>query len=330
MSAPPERATVRWRALGTTAELVVTDGAALAAARAAVERQLAAYDLACSRFRDDSELAAVNAAGGRAIEVSRTFAHAVAVALRAARASDGLVDPTLGAELRAAGYDRDFQLLLEGEDTSASAGAGGERPRPPRVRVRLRAPTPAWRAVEVDELQGRVRVPAGVELDLGATAKALAADHAARAAHAATGVGVLVSLGGDVAVAGDPPDDGWIVRVGDDHAHAAPGEDQTIVVRAGGLATSGTTVRRWRAEGEQRHHLLDPRSGRCAASPWRTVSVAAGSCVDANTASTAALVRGDSAPAWLARLGLPARLVRADGEVVTVAGWPRAREALGC
>lgn len=228
MSAPPERATVRWRALGTTAELVVTDGAALAAARAAVERQLAAYDLACSRFRDDSELAAVNAAGGRAIEVSRTFAHAVAVA------------------------------------------------------------------------------------------------------HAATGVGVLVSLGGDVAVAGDPPDDGWIVRVGDDHAHAAPGEDQTIVVRAGGLATSGTTVRRWRAEGEQRHHLLDPRSGRCAASPWRTVSVAAGSCVDANTASTAALVRGDSAPAWLARLGLPARLVRADGEVVTVAGWPRAREALGC
>ncbi|MDW5598606.1 FAD:protein FMN transferase, partial [Conexibacter stalactiti] len=126
-------ATATWRALGTTAKVVVTDPAALPAARRVVERELAAFELACSRFRDDSELSAVNAAGGAAVEVSRTFAHAVAVALRVARATDGLVDPTLGAALRHAGYDRDFDLLAARADpASAAAGAGSERPRRPR------------------------------------------------------------------------------------------------------------------------------------------------------------------------------------------------------
>lgn len=332
-ASPSPLASASWTALGTTAQVIVTDAAALDAARDAVTRELAAYDLACSRFRPDSELNAVNAAAGTAVEVSRTFAHAVAVALRVARATGGLVDPTLGAELRRAGYDRDFRLLSTAGTGNAgtAAGAGDGRPRPPRDFALTPRRSGAWRHVEADELLGVVRVPEGAELDLGASAKALAADHAARAAHARTGAGVLVSLGGDVAVAGEAPAGGWAIRVRDDHAAAAAGGEaddagagQTISIVAGGLATSGTSVRRWRAGGELRHHLLDPRTGRSAATPWRTVSVAAASCVDANAASTAALVRGADALRWLQRGRLPARLVARNGATLHVAGWPTA------
>ncbi|MDW5598912.1 FAD:protein FMN transferase, partial [Conexibacter stalactiti] len=216
--------------------------------------------------------------------------------------------------------------------------------------LRDAAPPPrdagAWRRVEVDELLGVVRVPAGVELDLGASAKALAADHAARAAVVRTGAGVLVALGGDIAVAGPPPPGGWTIRVSDDHADgggratvgldgaaardAARGDDgpaETIAIVDGGLATSGTTVRRWVAGGELRHHVIDPRTGAPAQTPWRTVAVAAASCVDANAATTAALVRGADAPRWLHSLGLPARLVTTDGAVLHVGDWPGAERS---
>jgi thiamine biosynthesis lipoprotein len=179
---------------------------------------------------------------------------------------------------------------------------------------------PGWRTVEVDCDARTVRVPLGVELDLGATAKALCADRAARAAHDAMGVGVVVALGGDVALAGPSPDDGWPVRVTDDHTATQGG--QTIALRAGGIATSGRTRRTW-IRGEHRlHHLVDPRTGAPASGPWRTVSVAAASCVDANIASTAAMVMGDDARRWLASCCLPARLVTVDGDVCCTAGWP--------
>jgi thiamine biosynthesis lipoprotein len=97
-------------------------------------------------------------------------------------------------------------------------------------------------------------------------------------------------------------------------------------MHGGGLATSSTAVRRWRRGGTSYHHLLDPRTGRPAEPVWRTVTVTAASCVDANTASTAAIVRGRRAPGWLDALGLPARLVDASGAVRRVAGWPADRE----
>ncbi|MCW2952706.1 MAG: thiamine biosynthesis protein, partial [Conexibacter sp.] len=163
------------------------------------------------------------------------------------------------------------------------------------------------------------------EVDLGATAKALAADRAARAAHQLAACGVLVSLGGDIAVAGPAPADGWAVRVTDDHAKAEGPSGQTVSIAAGGLATSGTTVRRWRRGEHRFHHILDPRTHQPAEVVWRTASVAAASCVDANAASTAAVVRGLDAPVWLARGGLPARLTATDGTVVRTAGWPAKR-----
>ena len=298
-------ATATWRALGTTAHLVVTDAAALGEAIDAVQAEIDAIDLACSRFRDDSELQALNRAAGRPFLAGPLLVEAVGVALGAAEATGGVVDPTMGRAICALGWDRDFALL--GDDG------------PPVVRVRR---TAAWQGVELDALLGTIRLPAGVELDLGATAKALCADRAARAATARTGAGVLVGLGGDIAVAGPVPEDGWPVRVTDDHRAGPDAEGQTVAIFGGGLATSSTRVRRWRRGGRELHHILDPRTGLPAPELWRTVSVAAASCVDANTASTAAIVRGRSAAAWLARRGLAARLVACDGATLRVAGWP--------
>jgi thiamine biosynthesis lipoprotein len=163
-------------------------------------------------------------------------------------------------------------------------------------------------------------VPRGIWLDLGATAKALATDRIAARAAEAAGCGVLVSLGGDVAVAGRLPKEGWQVGVADDHADPQPGA--SITLAAGGLATSGTARRRWRRGGRTVHHIVDPRTGDSAAPCWRTVTVVAGTCVDANIASTAAIVMGPAAPRWLTGCSLPARLVAEDGVVTHVAGWP--------
>ncbi|HKE99823.1 MAG TPA: FAD:protein FMN transferase [Actinomycetes bacterium] len=292
-------------ALGSGAVTVVADGRRLEAAHQAVAAEVDAIDRACSRFRADSELTRVNAAGGRPVAVGEVLLDAVEVALRAARLTGGDVDPTVGQALMLLGYDRDF-------DAVAAAGR-------PVVRA---AVVPGWRRVRVDRRRGRVRVPAGVRLDLGATAKALAADRAAARAARAAGCGVLVSLGGDVAAAGEPPPGGWQVRVADWHAAGPDAQGETVSIAGGGLATSSTTVRRWTRGEEHLHHIVDPRTGRSAPVVWRTVSVAAATCVDANVAATAAIIRGVRAAAWLGGLGLPARLVRPDGSVVRVAGWP--------
>jgi len=117
------------------------------------------------------------------------------------------------------------------------------------------------------------------------------------------------------------------VTVCDDHADPASGPAQSVSISSGGLATSSTTVRRWSAGGRAFHHILDPGTGRNAPITWRTVSVAASSCVDANAATTASIVRGPIAPAWLTGLGLPSRLVSADGDVLAIGGWPQEQGA---
>jgi thiamine biosynthesis lipoprotein ApbE len=313
---PPEFAA--WRALGMLIQLGVTDQAKLAPARELLDRDLAALDLACSRFRPDSELVAVgNAARGAAgpvtVRVSPLLAEAVEVSLRAAELTDGDVDPTVGGVIAALGYDRDF-AELRSATTSTSVD--------PVVGVRT---IPGWRSVAVDVAAGNLTVPAGVQLDLGATVKGWAADRSAAKIADRLGCGVLVSLGGDTAVAGRPPQGGWSIRVQDATMplEATPdGPSQVVSIRAGGLATSSTAARRWHHGGDVLHHILDPRTGLPAAPVWRTVSVAAATCADANTAATAAIIRGHRAPGWLTSLNLPARLVSQDGAVRTVAGWP--------
>jgi FAD:protein FMN transferase len=176
--------------------------------------------------------------------------------------------------------------------------------------------------VHLDQQSRSVWLADGAQLDLGATAKAWAADQCAGQIAGRLGCGVLVSLGGDVAVAGEAPAGGWRVRVTDDHAAPDTAPGQTVAIASGGLATSSTTVRAWSAGGRPVHHIVDPATGAPATSCWRTVSVAAGTCTDANTASTAAIIRGADARGWLTGQGLPARLVGQDGTVVTTAGWP--------
>jgi FAD:protein FMN transferase len=301
-----------WEALGTSVVLLVDDPDALATARTIVERELRLIDRACSRFRPDSDLQRVNAGAGRFVSVDPLLIEAVQGALRAAVLTDGDVDPTVGNALILAGYDRDWTLLERPAEESEVTAR-------PSITALV---TPGWRAIELDHERSAIRVPTGVRLDLGATAKAWVADRAAAVVHEATGAGSLIGLGGDVATAGAAPEDGWRIYVTDDHRRAPGRQGQTITIQSGGIATSSTTARRWHHEGRTRHHIIDPATGAPVASSWRTVSVAAETCLDANIASTAALIRADTAPAWLERLGLPARLVGNDGAVLLVGGWP--------
>lgn len=298
--------TLSFRALGTTAVIATANPAWEGTACAVVERELDAIDRSCSRFRADSELMRVNRAHGERVTVGPMLLKALRVAIDAARSTGGLVDPTVGRALRVSGYDSTFRVV---------AARDGDRFRAEFCAV------PGWETVELDEDAATVRVPAGVELDLGATAKALACDRAAAAAAAVAGGGALVGLGGDMAVAGEVPAGGWPIRIADDHAAPLDAPGPTVALDSGGLATSSTTVRRWRSGRVELHHLVDPRTGRPAESQWRTVSVAAKTCVEANVASTAAFLL-DDAPAWLAARRLPARLVSVGGESTFVAGWP--------
>lgn len=302
-----------WEVFATSmAVLEVTDPRLLDAAEAAVRAELEAIDAACSRFRPDSELSRLNARAGRPTPVGPLLGEALELAMRAAEVSDGAVDPTIGESLRLAGYDGDWRQL-EPEGVSPT----------PEIRLRRLA---GWRSVHLDPESRTAMIPAGVSIDLGATAKAWAADRAAAAARAAGAPGVLVSIGGDLAMSGRPPAGGWRVRVTDDHRAPLDAPGQTIRLTGGGLATSSTTVRRWQRDGEPMHHIIDPATGRPARSPWRTVSVAAASCADANIAATAALVKASRVPEWLAAQGLPARLVAHDGKTTCLAGWPAPEE----
>lgn len=251
---------------------------------AAIRRLFEARDRMFSRFRPDSELRAVNRAAGAPTLVSPLFAEMVACALAVAGRTDGLVDPTVGASLSALGYDRDFADL-------------GDDPAP----TRPLAPAPGWRRVE---LSGRLlRVPPGCALDLNGVVKSAAVDEAA---------GLLagdghVSAGGDLAVRG--PTDVSLPAGG------------AVRVLRGGIATAGTTRRRWRRGGREWHHLIDPSTGRPARSPWREVTASGASCLDADVAARAALLRGAGGPAWLDGLGIAGRFVGRDGRVHANAAW---------
>jgi thiamine biosynthesis lipoprotein len=297
-----------WNALGTSVHVVATDADGLGRATTAIADVLEDVDTAYSRFREDSELSRLNASAGRVVRVSPLLATAIDAAQRAARLTDGAVDPTIGQAIRVAGYDDDFSRI-----------AGTDR-----GPVTLRAwRVPGWRAIGFDRRSRVVLLPEGVELDLGSTGKALAADLAARAAlNAAGGGGVLVSLGGDIASAGTPPAGGWRIHIAEDSRVAPDADGDVICLPSGGVATSSTTVRRWTRGSAVLHHIIDPQTSLPTTGPFRTVTVAAATCLDANIASTAAIVRGETAIDWLMLRNLPARLVENDGTIHYIGRWP--------
>jgi thiamine biosynthesis lipoprotein ApbE len=295
-----------WKALGTSVHVLTTDEDGLGRATTAVRDVLEDVDAVYSRFRQDSELSRLNAGAGRAIRVSPLLASAIDAALRAARLTDGAVDPTVGQAIRLAGYDDDFTQI---------AANGGP--------ITLRAwRVPGWQAIRFDRRSRTVFLPPDVELDLGSTGKALAADLAATAAVKAGGGGILVSLGGDIATAGQPPAGGWRILVAEDSRVAPDRDGEVICVPVGGVATSSTTVRRWSRGRVALHHIIDPQTGLPTAGPFRTVTIVAATCLDANIASTAAIVRGRAAIDWLTSCRLPARLVENDGTIHYLGPWP--------
>ena len=291
---------VRFGALGTYVHVATRGAALLAEAGRLVRGVLAEVDRTCSRFRPDSDLSRANRTPGRRVSVDPLLASAVQAALGVADETSGLVNPLLGRTLVDLGYDRDFAVLPTGGRTSWTA-----------------LDPDAWRRLEVGE--DWVRVPDGTALDLGSTGKAWASDLAAGTVQSVLGVGVLVSLGGDIAVAGD---DTWPVELRE--RPDAESVDQVLWMTGGGLATSSTRVRRWRQAGAVRHHVVDPRTGLPAEEVWRTVTATGPTCAAANAAATAAIVLGADAVDWLGQRRVDARLVARDGSVVALGAWPEA------
>lgn len=289
-----------WNLWSTTARLVVTEPSALPRARAICDRVLGEIDHAANRFDPSSELSRLPT-DGHPVGISPLLRELISESLDAAARSDGALDPTVGSALEALGYDRDIRLVQRD-------GA------PVRAVVRTVA---GWRTVRL--YAGCLRLPTGVRLDLGATGKASAADRCARAVFSETGAGVLVDLGGDLATAGAVPGGGWQITVQDQPEDAAT---QIALPEGGAVATSSTVRRSWQQGSARRHHIIDPATAVEADPYWRSVTVVAGTCLAANTAATASVVRGAAALPWLRRIGLPARLLDQHGRLTHLNGWP--------
>jgi len=298
---PAPVAATSWTQWSCVVRVTVADRRVLTAARQIVVALMADVAAAVSRFTPLSDLSRVNARAGTITPVSPLCAQLVGMALDAARTTEGACDPTIGAHLIAAGYDRDFSLISSGQVEAV--------PWPER--------SADWQAVVLDPDLDLVGIPKGMALDLGAVAKAWTADEAARRIHAAFGTAALVEIGGDLAAVGAPAVP-WLIRV----AERAGEPGQLVALSHGGLATSTTTRRRWRRGLQTCHHLIDPRTGRPSEGPWRTASVWASTAAEANAATTAALVVGSGAARLLTELGHPARLVGVHGTVVLLGDWP--------
>jgi thiamine biosynthesis lipoprotein len=260
-----------FEAMGVTVEVGGADRFAFERIRELFAEREAVF----SRFRSGSELSRINRSDATVVEVTPVFARAVSVALGAAEQTRGLVDPSLGAALEAAGYDRNFDELVP-----------DERP--------LGPPHPgSWRALAI--VGGILFRAAGTKLDLNGVVKSMAVDDAI-ALLADDG---YVSAGGDLATRGEMD---VLLPAG-----------ATVALRGGGIATSGSSKRNWIRGGELQHHLIDPRTGRPARSCWTDVTVAAGSCVAADVAARAAFILSEEGPRWLDDRGLAGSFVAPEG-----------------
>lgn len=299
-----------FRALGTTATVVVTDPSRAIEAEGILRTETEAIDRACSRFRPDSELAHLHANAGRTVAVSSLLFESLDVAYSVAERTHGAVDPTVGNAMETLGYDRDFEQIESRPLQIADPG-----------------PVPGFWHLHLDRRQRAVRIPIGVHLDLGSSAKALLADRAAAQVASALDSGALVSIGGDVAVAGAPPTEGWAIGIAMDSSADADEVDQVVAIYGGGLASSSSEIRAWQMGSACVHHIVDPATGGSSSRFWRLVSAAGASCVDANALSTAAMVWGEEALVHLRQYGQAVRLVRHDGVVVSLGGWPEAERS---
>ncbi|MBU6424535.1 MAG: FAD:protein FMN transferase [Chloroflexota bacterium] len=239
-----ERVERTFRAMGTSMRFIAYAADAAGGQRAleAAEERTRSIEARFSRFIASSELSRLNAFVGSPVAVSRDMAEVLGLALEQHHATGGLFDPAILPDLERAGYDRTFDEI----DPDAAR------------------PGPSAHATFADlEWDGRtVRTPHGMRIDLGGIVKGWTAD---RIADQLARVGpVLVDLGGDIAVRGTPPgESAWTVAVEDPAAGPALA---ALRVTTGAIATSGTYRRRWTGAAGTMHHLIDPRTGRPAAS----------------------------------------------------------------
>jgi thiamine biosynthesis lipoprotein len=310
----PAPAFDRFEIWGTSVVLGVTDPEVLSTARAILDGILQSVEQAASRFRPGTEIQAVNAfAGNGPLKISATLFDLISHALRAAEITNGACDPTVADSVIALGYDRDFDALDHNE----------------AAELNPTSPAPGIDGIILDSEFSSVSLPAGVHLDLGATAKARTSDRAAEAIAETLSIGVLVDIGGDLRVAGPCPEEGWVVGVTKSaRRHGESDIVEAIAVRDGGIASSSSVVRAWNTKHGAKHHLIDPRTGNSATTPFAMCTVVAATCVDANAFSTAAMVWGEDALFEIAQLSLPARFERLDGTVERIASWPEPHDAM--
>jgi thiamine biosynthesis lipoprotein len=260
-----------FEAMGVTVEVGGADRSTFEEIQALFAEREAVF----SRFLSGSELSRLNRSEASVVEVTPVFARAVMAALAAARHTQGLVDPSLGAALEAAGYDRDFAELRQDDRPPGSPHPG------------------SWRAIAiVGEVLFR---PQGTKLDLNGVVKSMAVDDAVALLP---GDG-FVSAGGDLATRGE--------------MNVLLPSGGTVALRGGGIATSGSSRRRWIRGGQLQHHLIDPRTGLPARSCWTDVTVAAGSCLAADVAARAAFILAEDGPGWLDDRGLAGSFVAPEG-----------------
>lgn len=266
----------------------------------------AEWEQRLSRFRDDSELVQLNRCSGMLVQVSEILWDVIQAALQAAQRSQGLVTPTMLAQLELAGYDRSFDLI----ERSAARDQSRELVAGPQALV----PTGDWHAIAWSPEDHLVRLPPGVQLDLGGIAKGWAADRAASLLGA--NAPALVDAGGDIAVSG-PMADGrpWPIEVADPTDPL--GRLELLLLSAGAVATSGRDYRCWRQGNAWQHHILDPRTGRPAQTDVLSATVIAPTAREAEMAAKVALIRGSrDGMAWIeARPSLAGLVVCDDGRV---------------
>jgi thiamine biosynthesis lipoprotein len=256
----------RFRVMGTDAHVLVVGGDGDSLQRA--KRRLDDLESRWSRFRPDSELCRLNdLAGAPTVVSAETFAlleHALAAWSR----TGGAFDPTVLAALEAAGYDRDFASI--------------ESVSPPRAAATVSVP--GCGGIVLDRLVRSVTLPPDVRIDLGGIGKGYAADLVASELLDDGAQGVCVNLGGDLRVDGRPPrGDAWVIDVED-----AP--DHLIRLRAGAVATTSRRRRVWRRGDELAHHVIDPRTGAPAVTPWVSATVVSGDAVTAEPLAKATLL----------------------------------------
>ncbi len=262
-------------------------------------------DRACNRFKDDSEIQRLNTSNGKECKVSATFEVALDAAIRSSEMTGGLCDPTVLSALLHLGYNRDFDELVDNQHTSDQTPV----------------PSPGISAIKIDKDGHKVSLNNCI-IDFGASAKALTADLVAN--DVMKFGGVAVEIGGDVALRGIDPRNPWTIGISD--SLTINGTEPSVAMSSGGIATSSLRARSWKVNGETANHIIDPRTGSYARGPYATASVSAPDCVTANAFATAALLWGEDAGYHIAQSGLSARLVRNNGVVEFIGGWPEDSE----